>query len=117
MEKTTFVMVNGRKYSFTCRSYKEGNTIVNECDLQNDDGILSVGRVKFFGKPLYQSYDFSIVIASSVRLCHDTMYFKFRKENNVKRWTSKKQREFNDIPLIKDMNELWYNRLKTSVWE
>lgn len=127
MDKTVVVNVNGNKYSFTCRSFiEEGEEykIVNQCDLQLGDKILAVGECRYIEVPTCEGYEFSNVIHSAVRMCHDTEYFrmrdKFLAEKNRTKLTPKLEKEFlkifNNTPLIKDMDELWYNRLKTSIW-
>lgn len=127
MNKTVFVNVNGNNYGFTCRSFirdDEEYKIVNQCDLQLGDKILASGECRYNEVPSYEGYEFSNVIHSAVRMCRDSEYFRMRDEflaeRNRTKLTPKLEKEFleifNNTPLIKDMNELWYNRLKTSIW-
>lgn len=127
MNKTIFVNVNGNNYGFTCRSFiRDGEEykIVNQCDLQLGDKILASGECRYNEVPSYEGYEFSNVIHSAVRMCRDSEYFRMRDEflaeRNRTKLTPKLEKEFleifNNTPLIKDMNELWYNRLKTSIW-
>ena len=125
MDKTVVVNVNGNKYSFTCRSFKKDDELIHQCDLQLGDKVLGTWECVYYDDfPSYESYEYSNVIHSAVRMCHDTEYFRMRDEFLAKRnrtkLTPKLEKEFleifNNTPLIKDMDELWYNRLKTSVW-
>lgn len=116
MEKSTVVEVNGNKYGFTCRSYKEDEKTVHECDFTLDDKILSVGKCIFYEVPTWQSYEFSCVVYDAVKLCYDTMYYTFLRERGAKKFNSKLLKEFNAIPLIKDLTKL-HSRLEDSIWD
>lgn len=127
MEKLGIVELNGNKYCFKCRSFIRNNEeykIVNQCDLQLGDKILSVGEVNFIEQPSFENYEFETVLYSAIKNFNNSEYYRLEKEfllkRNRQKMTSKLKKEFlesfNNIPLIRDMKEMWDTKLNNLIW-